>query len=99
LPALTLQVLDTEDFVHAAGFLYWGCTLVVKAQNVVRAASDNPVDGKVLLRAFEAVLTAGKALVRELEELKEEAELFLWSVTCLVSLVGWGERRTFRRSN
>ena len=34
-----------------------------------------------------------------IEGLKEEAELFLWSVTCLVSLVGWGERRTFRRSN
>ena len=38
----------------------------------MRAASDNPYDWKVLLRAFKAALKANEALMREPKELKEE---------------------------
>jgi glycine hydroxymethyltransferase len=75
-PALMSQGLDTEDFDQVAGFLYRWCALVVKAQDGARAASDDPAGRKMLLRVFKAALKADKALIRELEELKEEVELF-----------------------
>jgi glycine hydroxymethyltransferase len=83
-PALTSRGFTEEDFVVVANFLHRGCELAVRAQEIasdLKGTNSQRVDGeplqkKVLLKDFKAVLSSDNGIKNDIAELRNEVETF-----------------------
>ena len=83
-PAMTTRGLNEEDFDRVAEFLHRGCALAIQAQNIgelelINSGKEDDASNrssKLLLKDFVHVLNHNEGIKREIEELKQEVEIF-----------------------